>query len=74
MNARAWLEERLAARRCRPAEDAARLAEGALLGTEPRRAIWTDADYLVAILATLTGDGDRARTAALSAASRRVER
>lgn len=42
------------------------LAEGALHGTEPRRAIWTDSDYLVAILAALTGNGDRARTAALA--------
>lgn len=36
------------------------LAEGALLGTEGRRRIWTDEDYLVAILACLTGDGNRA--------------
>lgn len=38
------------------------LIEGALDGTEPRRAIWTDADYLCAAYAQLTGDGVRART------------
>lgn len=46
-------------------------AEGALLGTEPRRGIWRDSDYLVAILAILSVDGDRARRAALAEYARR---
>ncbi len=50
---------------------AVELAEGALLGTEPRRAIWEDSDYLVAIIAVLTGDGGRARRAALAEYARR---
>jgi hypothetical protein len=44
------------------------MAEG--IGTEPRRAIWTDADYLVAILAIFTGPS-RARQAALAEFARR---
>ena len=51
-------------------DHAIEIAEGALLGTEPRRAIWTDTDYLVAVLAVLT-DGDRARHAAMAAYARR---
>jgi hypothetical protein len=43
------------------------MAEGALNGTEPKRGIWDDRDYLCAILAVLTGDGDRARAAILGA-------
>lgn len=50
----------------RERDEAVRLAEGALLGTESRRGIWGDSDYLCAILAVLTGDGDRARTAAIA--------
>lgn len=48
---------------------AAELAEGALLGTEGRRAIWTDTDYLVAVLSVLT-NADRARHAAYAAIAR----
>lgn len=44
-------------------KNASDLIEKGLLGTEPRRRIWTDADYLCAALATLSGDGSRARTA-----------
>lgn len=36
------------------------LIEGALLGTEGRRGVWTDRDYLVAVYAVLVG-GDEAR-------------
>lgn len=54
-------------------EVAIALAEGALLGTEPKRDLWTDADYLCAILAALTGDGHRARRAAVAEHARRLE-
>lgn len=46
-------------------EQIANLAEAALLGTEPRRAIWEDSDYLVAVLA-MASDSDRARIAAIT--------
>ena len=48
-------------------DSAVAMAEGALNGTEPKRGIWDDRDYLCAILAVLTGDGDRARAAILGA-------
>lgn len=54
-------------------EEIADLAEAALHATEPRRAIWTDADYLVAILAMASRDGDRARRAAIAEFNRRPE-
>jgi hypothetical protein len=67
-------------RRCPPAVDPAELAErieqavvlseGALIGTHGLRKVWTDADYLTAILAVLSGDGDRARRAAYAAYAR----
>jgi hypothetical protein len=51
---------------------AVEMIEAALLGTEGRRAIWDDRDYLVAALALLTGDGMRAREMALRPPTRRV--
>lgn len=53
--------------------EAVRLAEGALLGTDPRAGIWEYHDYLCAILATLTS-GERARTAAMACYAREEER
>lgn len=46
-------------------EMVADFVESALLGTERRRGIWTDRDYLIAALALLS-DGDRARKAGLA--------
>lgn len=48
-------------------EDIAKFIESAILGTEGRRGVWTDRDYLVAVLTMLTGDGDRGRNAAVTA-------
>ncbi len=46
-------------------DQASELAEAALRRTDGRSRIWTDADYLCAVLALLM-DGDRARDALLS--------
>lgn len=53
-------------------DEAVALAEGALYGTDRKRGIWTDADYLTAILALLTEDADRAREASLAEFRRRT--
>lgn len=55
----------------RRVDEAVELVERALIGTERRRAIWTDADYLAATLALLTDDHKRAREA-LDVAKRRA--
>lgn len=52
----------------------AEMLEGALTGADPKRRIWTDADYLCAALAAITGDGDRARAALLAYLERLPDR
>lgn len=64
------LRDELAALDRQRIEDAVALVEGALHGTAPRRGIWDDSDYLVATLAILTGDGMRAREAAIASFKR----
>lgn len=62
---RAVVENRLPVTGLIPEPDVAKMIEAALLGTEARRGIWTDRDYLVHALALLT-DSERAREAALA--------